>query len=60
MDEIEEIINKVRTNIIDFKYKGYEVDRIESDLKSNTVHIYYKPIIDSINIDFTIYSNKEV
>lgn len=60
MDKIEEVTNKIRSNVIDFKNRGYEVDRIETDLKTNTVHIYYKPIIDSINIDFTIYSNKEV
>lgn len=55
MDKIDEITNELRTNIIDFKTRGYEVDRIESDLETNTVHIYYKPIIESITVDFTIY-----
>ena len=54
---IKECINNIHTNVLEIMSAGYSVDRIESDLNSNTVHIYFRPKISSIVVDFTIYPN---
>jgi len=49
--------NDIQFNIANFESDKYEIYKIESDLKNNTVHIYFYPKISSITINFTIYPN---